>query len=244
MDNKYKTTVIKNIEKENAIVKTFTLDISFDAKPGQYIMVWLPRINEKPFGIANSKPLTISVAKVGPFSEKIHQLKKGDKLSFRGPYGNSFTLKGKKILIVGGGYGVVPLYFFASSIPKEKRKNITAIIGAREKNLLAYVDKFKKLGCKVEIATDDGSVGFKGYTPDLAEKILNKEKFDSVYTCGPEIMMKKVAKICKDKRIFCQVSVEKFFKCGGIGLCGACSMDGNLVCKEGPVFEGKVLLKE
>lgn len=243
MKNEYKTARIVKIEKETKQVKTFVLDTKIEAKPGQYLMVWLPRLNEKPFGVASVDPLTLSIAKVGPFTEKIHQLKKGDQITYRGPYGSSFTPKGKNVLIIGGGYGVVPLYFFASSMPQIKRKYITVIIGAKTKSELTYITKFKKLGCKVYVTTDNGTAGFKGFTTQLAEKLMKKQRFDSIYTCGPEIMMKKVSQMCKEQKIVCQISAERMFKCGGIGLCGECSLKGFLVCKDGPVFPGKILLE-
>jgi dihydroorotate dehydrogenase electron transfer subunit len=240
MSNFYQTTKIKKIIRETDQVKTFVLETSISAQPGQYLMVWLPRINEKPFGVALPSPLTLSIAKAGPFTEKIHQLKTGDQLTFRGPYGRPFKLKTGKILLVGGGYGVVPLYFLAWSASKSQRKKITVIIGAKTKKELVFVSNFKKLGAQVLVSTDDGSAGFKGFSTQLAEKVLTKEKFKAVYTCGPEIMMTKIAKLSLQKKIFCQVSLERLFKCG-IGLCGECSCQGKLVCQDGPVFNGKIL---
>lgn len=241
--NNYIATKINKIEKETAKVKTFILDKKIIAKPGQYVMVWFPRVNEKPFGIVSDNPLTLSVANVGPFTKQMHQLKKGNMIHFRGPYGSSFSIRGKKILFIAGGYGVVPLYFLALRIMKLKHKKITVIIGAKTKTDLIFANKFKRLGCRVQISTDDGSAGFKGFSTQLGERLIDKEKFDSVYTCGPEIMMKKIAEICKTRKIFCQISMEKMFKCGGIGLCGECSCKGKLVCKDGPVFNGSMLIE-
>ncbi len=242
MDNIYRTAKITKVEVETSKVKNFILDTKVKAFPGQYVMVWIPGLNEKPFGVVQSLPLTLSIAKVGPTTELIHKLKIGDKITFRGPYGQPFTIISGKILLVGGGYGVVPLYFLASSIPAKKRSKITVIIGARTKKELPFAAKFKRLGCKVLLTTDDGSSGFKGFTTQLAEKLLDKEKFSAVYSCGPMVMMRKIAQISHAKKIFCQVSVESFFKCGGFGICGECCFNGLIVCREGPVFDGKVLL--
>jgi len=242
MKNKYQTAKIIGIEKETPKVRNFILDINVRAKPGQYVMVWWPGMNEKPFGIVNPSPLTLSIAKVGPVSEKIHQLKIGEPMTFRGPYGQPFTLKGKRILMVSGGYGVVPLYFLASRIPAAKRKNVYVILGAKTRVEVPFIKKFKELGCRIFSTTDDGSLGFPVFTTELTEVLLRKKRIDSVYACGPEIMMKKVAGVCHRKKVFCQVSLERLFKCGGIGLCGECSCQGKLVCKDGPVFNGKILL--
>lgn len=242
MNNIYQTAKIKSIETETPKVKNFILDKSIKALPGQFLMVWIPGLNEKPFGVVIPTPLTLSIAKVGPTTEIIHKLKVGDKITFRGPYGQSFTKKNGKILLIAGGYGVVPLYFLAATISPEKRKKITVVIGAKTKKELPFVAKFKKLGCRVLVTTDDGSSGFKGFTTELTEKLINKEKFSAIYSCGPMVMMKKIAQLAHKKKIFCQVSVESFFKCGGFGICGECCFNGLIVCREGPVFDAKVLL--
>ncbi len=242
MKNVYQTVKIVRVEEETVRVKNFVLDTAIKAKPGQYVMVWLPRLNEKPFGIVESRPMMLSVAGVGPFTKAFHQLKKGDQLTFRGPYGKPFLIKKGNLLLVAGGYGVAPLYFLARSLPPARRKKITVVIGAKTKLELPFVTKFKKLGCRVLLSTNDGSVGFKGFTTQLADELLKKEKFDGVYSCGPLMMMKKIAELCYLSKMFCQVSMESFFKCGGIGLCGECSFKGHLVCKEGPVFNGSILV--
>lgn len=242
MKNEYKTARIVKIERESDRVKTFTLDTSVAARPGQYVMVWIPRLNEKPFGVLTDKPLRFSIANVGPFTQKIHALRVGDRMTFRGPYGEPFTLKGKRLLLVAGGYGVVPLYFFASKLSPAQQKNTMVIIGAKTKKQLSLVDRFKKLKVRVYVATDDGSQGFKGYTTDLASGLLVKHNVDMVYTCGPEVMMEKIVQLAKKHAIQSQVSIERYFKCGGMGLCGACSFHGKFVCIDGPVFSGDFLL--
>lgn len=243
MKNKYKTAKIIKIERETSNIKNFVLGTKIKSQPGQYVMVWLPGENEKPFSLAEGNPLTLSIAKVGPFTKKLHQLKEGDDLSYRGPYGKGFELKGKRVLMVGGGYGTVPLYYLALKASQRLRKNIYVIIGARTKAFLPFVTKFRAIGCKILTTTDDGSTGFPVFTTELTQVLLRKKRIDSVYTCGPEIMMKKIAELCLRKKVFCQVSMEKYFKCGGLGLCGECSCKGKLVCVDGPVFNGTFLLK-
>lgn len=242
MKNNYHIVTIKEIRVETPKVKTFICDASIVAKPGQYIMLWIPGLNEKPFGVVDTSPFTVSVANVGEFTQKIHELKVGDKLSYRGPFGVSFTPQGEKLLLVAGGYGYVPLYLLAKSIPQSKRKNIAVVLGARTKTDIPFAAQFKVLGCQVHICTDDGSLGTHGFTTQVVTELFAKGTFDSIYTCGPEIMMRKIAEIAKSKNIFCQVSLERIFKCGGMGLCGECSLNGILVCKDGPVFDGKILL--
>lgn len=242
MKHNYVTTTIAAIEQETPKVKNIMLAMDVEAKPGQYVMVWMPGVHEKPFGVVTTKPFMISVANVGPFTQQIHDLKVGDPLTFRGPYGSSFAPKGKKHLLVGGGYGVVPLYFLACELLKDKSNSVHVLVGSRTKEDLPFVQKFKDLGCTVTLSTDDGSAGFKGYAPDAAREIIEKETFDAVYTVGPLIMMKKVAELAREKKLYCQVSAEGHFKCGGIGLCGACSYKGKLTCVDGPIFDSTILL--
>jgi len=108
-----KPTRIGQVIVENAKVKTFILETSLEAEPGQFVMIWLPRVNEKPFSLVDADPLTITVARVGPFTSELHRLEVGDRLWFRGPLGRGFELVGENLLLVGGGYGVAPLAFLA-----------------------------------------------------------------------------------------------------------------------------------
>lgn len=234
------TMKIKKIIKENYRINSIVLDGKLNAKPGQFLMVWIPDLDEKPFGIANSNPLTLSVANVGPFSSKIHSLKEGDFLSFRGPIGTSFNLKNeKKIILVAGGYGVVPLYFLAKSASENKIK-CTVILGAKTKEDLVYANYFENLKCKVVLCTDDGSCGEKGFVTNYLDILLKSEKFDKLFSCGPNQMMKQVGKICNTYNLPFEFSLEAYMKCG-MGICGTCVIGNKLVCKDGPVFNEKEL---
>jgi len=230
---------IKKVIKENYKIKTFLFDENIEAEPGQFVMVWIPGMNEKPFAVSYTKPFGVTVSKLGPFSTAIHDLKKGDKIGIRGPYGHGFKLKGKKICLVAGGYAVIPIALLAE---KAKKLNITSIIGAKSKRDLFFQNRVKKLSKKMIVTTDDGSHGIKGFTTDALIDLLKKEKFDYVYTCGPEMMMKKVFDICEKTGIECQASLERHMKCG-FGLCGSCCIDDKLVCKDGPVFDSNQLRK-
>ena len=206
------------------------------AIPGQFIMVWLPGIGEKPFSLSGNAPLAITVAGVGEFSKKLISLKKGDHVHYRGPFGKGFELRGKysrTFLLVGGGYGAAPLRFLAKMALAKKAK-VTMIVGARNKSLL---QKTKVKGAELLVATDDGSQGTKGFVTDVMANLLKEgRRFDCVYACGPEIMMKKIAETCKKNKIPGQFLLERIFKCG-IGVCGQCAIDDKLVCFDGPKFE-------
>lgn len=221
-------------EKENSIVTTLTLDAKIPSQPGQFLMLWLPGFDEKPYSVAGVSPLTISVGARGPFSKKLCSLKKGDRVWLRGPYGRSFELKGKKILLVGGGYGFAPLRFLAQEA-KKRKISATAVCGARSKSLL-----MKPACCRTVFTTDDGSEGTRGNVLVAMGQLFAKEKFDVVYTCGPEKMMGAVARLAKKRGADCQLLLERYMKCG-IGICGHCDCGGRLVCFDGPMFSYKEL---
>jgi len=233
--------IILEIEKiidEAKDFKTFIFRHKLNSEPGQFIMLWLPSVDEKPFSISfqDSERFGVTVFKVGKFTSELFKLKQGDKVGIRGPYGHGFSLKGENIVLVGGGCGGAPMGFLADEL-KNKNKNLTFIIGARCKDSLLFLDRLKTANIKTLIATDDGSCGTKGFTTKILEEVLEKEDIDMVYTCGPEIMMKFVVDICDKHDVDCELSLERFMKCG-IGLCGQCCMDntGAIVCKDGPVF--------
>jgi dihydroorotate dehydrogenase electron transfer subunit len=229
-----RATKIAKVIEENAQVKTFVLEAAVEADPGQFIMVWLPRVDEKPFSLVNADPVTITVARVGPFTEKLHQLRIDDKIWFRGPLGQGFELTGERILLIGGGYGVAPLAFLAQRAAGAGRQ-VTAVIGARSRADLIFPQRFAKLGCSVVLATEDGSAGVRGLATDMAESLLETNEIDAVYACGPEAMLDKVLELCRGHGLPCQLSLEKYMRCG-LGVCGSCQRGGMLVCRDGPVF--------
>ncbi|MFA6024138.1 MAG: dihydroorotate dehydrogenase electron transfer subunit [Candidatus Gracilibacteria bacterium] len=235
-----KAMTIKEIVQETEQVKTFVLDGSIGAKPGQFVNVWIPRLDEKPFSVAmdTGLELHLSIAAVGPFSNAMHELKVGDKVGVRGPFGTQFTCeKGQHLAFLAGGYGAAPLYFFAHQAVANAC-TVEFIVGARRKDLLLFTDRISKLkGVRLHTATNDGSDGYSGFNTDVLKKILGEEKIDCVYTVGPEIMMLKGMQMAEELGIDAQISVERYMKCG-FGVCGNCCVDGLGVpsCIEGPVM--------
>ena len=230
---------IKKIIAENPTTKTFVFDCDFQVQPGQFVNVWIPRLDEKPMSVAyaDGKELHLTIANVGPFSNQMHDLEEGEQVGLRGPYGLGFSWKKKqKIVMVGGGFGSAPLSFTAKKAIADGC-TIDFIIGARREDLLIYTDKIKKLkNTQLHIATDDGSVGHKGYNVEVLEQLLKKKKFDVIMTCGPEVMMAAVARIATKYKVPAQISLERYMKCG-FGLCGQCVVDpiGDTTCTKGPV---------
>ncbi|MFH1822030.1 MAG: dihydroorotate dehydrogenase electron transfer subunit [Methanobacteriota archaeon] len=243
----FKPVKIKKISKESPKVKSFYLEhhgTEFP-RPGQFVMAWLPSHEEVPMSISGAGDgfIRISVANEGPTSAGLHKLKSGGRLFLRGPYGNGFSIDEGPFLIVGGGYGTAPLIYAAKSI-SESRERFTFIVGAKKKSELLFLNEARKLGVKVEAATDDGSAGHHGFVTDLVELLLKEKKFKTILTCGPERMMYEVVKHGVKRGIRVQASLERYMKCG-FGICGSCVLDpiGLRVCSDGPVFDGALLLK-
>jgi len=265
-----KSIPVKKIIKETENVKTFVFEHDLRAKPGQFVNLWLPGINEKPMSVAycDSKEFWVSIFAVGPFSEAMHKLKEGDLVGVRGPYGRGFSWeKGKHLVMMAGGYGAAPLYFLTREAIKDDC-TVEFVIGARSKDHLLYQERIKELeGVDLHVATDDGSEGVKGYNVVILDELIESAKkgkrmkvicdgdkcsreeadfppLDMVYSCGPEIMMKVVAEKCKEAGVQSQVSVERYMKCG-FGVCGQCCVDesGERMCTEGPVVPGEKALK-
>ena len=239
---------IEKIVDEAKDFKTFIFRHKLGAKPGQFVMAWIPGLDEKPLSVSfqDDSRFGVTVFKIGKFTEQLFKFKEGDMVGIRGPYGNGFTLKKCRCILVGGGCGSAPLGFLADELKKLDCR-IDFIIGAKCRDSLLFLDRMKHSKIKTAVATDDGSFGFKGFTTQVLEDLLKKKKVDFVYTCGPEIMMKFVVDICDKYSVPCEVSLERFMKCG-VGVCGQCCMDhsGAIVCRDGPVFPGSAVkeLKE
>ncbi len=221
-----------------------TSDLYGSFKPGQFVMLWIPGVDEKPFTLSSisDKCFGITIEAKGVFSKKAISLKKGDLVGIRGPFGNGFTLPAQddRVAMVAGGCGMAPLAPLIDMIELngEQNQNIISIHGAKSKEHLLFKERFK---VERKFCTDDGSLGHKGFVTDIFKKeILSGSSFNKVYACGPEIMMKKVFDICEKHSIHCEVSLERYMRCG-FGLCGACVCGKEVVCKDGPVFESRQL---
>ena len=175
---------------------------------------------------------------VGDGTKKLVSLSKGEFVNVMLPLGNTFSLPesiDNNILLIGGGVGTAPMLFLGSHL-KELGYKVNFLLGARTKSDLLQLEIFESIG-NLYITTEDNSMGEKGYV--TSHSILNDEKFDNIYTCGPKPMMVSVAKYAKDKNVTCEVSLENTMACG-IGICLCCvekTIDGHIcVCSEGPVM--------
>ena len=247
MGNPVSVKVTKRVE-ENPTTVTLYFDVPVldpPALPGSFLMVWIPDVDEIPMSICHCDPpsIGISVKCVGAATKSLSQRKVGDWIGIRGPFGQPFSPNAQHALVVGGGVGVPPLRFLTYTLLARDIKT-TLVIAAKTKDELILYDFLnrKDSNLTVEVATDDGSMGFKGFATELAQNLLETGNFDMIYTCGPELMMADLYKIAKELRISLQASLERYMKCG-CGICGTCALDptGDLVCIDGPVFSGKAL---
>ena len=232
---------VRKVVEENKEVRTIFLEDNVPgAVPGQFVMVWLPRMDEKPLALSYlNGEAAVTVQRKGKFSKEIFKLRKGDYIGVRGPYGNGFDVNAcEKPCIIAGGMGMAPL---APLVEKLVKKKPVVIMGASGKEKLIFRDRIGKT-CKVEYTTDDGSCGKKCFASDILAGVIEREKIDVVYGCGPEQMLKKVFEICKKNKVECQLSLERYMHCG-FGVCGSCAIDGLRVCVDGPVFSSKQLSK-
>ncbi len=232
---------VRHVIGEGDAGVTLVFDGPISAQPGQFVMAWLPGVDERPFTVANDDPLMLTVARVGPFTDALNNLVPGDGLWIRGPYGNGFSIAGQRPLLVAGGSGAASLTLLARVLGRREQQ-MTVALGARSRNLMMLEWRFRELGCHVLLATDDGSAGLDGTVVDAASGPLRERGVDAVYACGPERMLCALAErvqMIGDERgikIPCQVSLEATMKCG-LGVCGNCHHGEKLVCKDGPVFD-------
>jgi len=194
---------------------------------------------------------------IGPGTQILSARKPGEFLDIIGPLGNGFDYRrltesrgvkntlivpGKQNILIAGGIGVAPLVFLAEKLKLSKP---LVLIGARSKKQILCRQEFKALGCTVKLATDDGSVGFKGRVTDLLKIILEQTKPLGLFSCGPHPMLKAVGQIAGDYKINAQLSLEEHMACG-IGACLGCVVATKAgyktVCKDGPVFSSEELV--
>ena len=221
-------------------------EIASQAVAGQFLHV---RVGSNTYHPLLRRPLSISNidAKAGTVSTIYRIVGQGtaclaavttdSMVDCMGPLGNGFTIQGKRPLLIGGGMGLAPLSLLAGALCP---RPIEVLMGGRTVEEMFWAEMFKHMCHGLHITTDDGTLGSRGVTLDVLPQLLESEKFDIIYTCGPRIMMEGVAKLAKKYHIPCQVSLEDYMACG-IGGCLSCTCEttGNKrkkVCTDGPVF--------
>ncbi len=241
---------VSGIVKETDSARTILFEMpnpNFEVMPGQFLMVWIPEVDEIPMSVSlwESPNVGITVLPVGDATSSLASFQPDDWIGIRGPFGSSFVLDSKKALVVGGGIGMAPLKPLVYEL-LENNADVTLLIAAKTKRELVFLKEFSKLSndrLVLHTATDDGSSGFEGFATDVVSDDLDVQNYDTLYTCGPELMMFGLFEQIRDLPVRFQASLERFMKCG-CGICGTCAMDptGTLVCADGPVYSKKQLL--
>lgn len=221
-----------------------------EIQPGQFVQVrvdgspstYLRRpisIHDVEYG---QNEITLLVQQVGEGTRHLAALAEGDVVNMVLPLGNGFSLpkSGEKVLLVGGGIGIAPLYYFAKVLNGKGIRPSLLLGGKTQADLIRFED-YQRLG-ETFVTTEDGSMGEKGFV--TMHSLWQKEHFDKIYVCGPKPMMKAVAQLAAEKDVWCEVSLENLMACG-LGACLCCvedTVDGHVcVCKEGPVFNTRRL---
>ncbi|MGD2035970.1 MAG: dihydroorotate dehydrogenase electron transfer subunit [Bacteroidales bacterium] len=245
-------TVVENkvLNREFFVLKLQAKDPLSGIMPGQFAEVRVDgspaTFLRRPISIYDvdykHNTLFLLIKIVGDGTRQLSYLKKDDRLNLVYPLGNYFSKPpGERVLLAGGGTGVAPMLLLGRYLTERHGTAVRFLLGYRSADLIIEKEKFETLG-QVNITSEDGSAGEKGL---IIHHPVIREKYDMIYTCGPEIMMKAVAKIAKDQNIPCEVSLENLMGCG-IGACLCCVVDtvdqGNVnTCTEGPVFNANRL---
>ncbi len=256
-------------------------EIAAAAQPGQFVMIRLADRQAPLIGRAlavwdviddsSGRPYAIDLVFVrkGALTQPLSTAAPGAAVTLWGPLGNGFAVRPcQRLILASGGVGQTPMLLVAKEAlglrrfgdrPQGWAQSVQLVYGARSADLLAGLDEFRAAGINLELCTDDGSLGAQRRVPDHLFGLLDRDLAQTpqrpsdfqVLTCGPEIMMQKVAEGCLQRDIDCQVSMETPMACG-IGICFSCvamvrptadaPWDYKRTCVEGPVFDaGKVV---
>lgn len=224
--------------------------VSNQVKAGQFIHLLCGQTQQfilrRPFSVhqVSGDSLELLIKVVGQGTAYLSRLNLREHIDFIGPLGRPFNIQGtNKALIIAGGMGIAPLVLLARQLADKKIKTY-ALLGAQCRELLFCYMDMKRLTRKVEVSTEDGSMGYRGKITDVAPAIIEEVQPDTIYACGPLAMLQTVAKLAKEYQIKCQLSLEARMACG-VGACYGCTVEGQegylRVCADGPVFNADEL---
>jgi dihydroorotate dehydrogenase electron transfer subunit len=266
--------VLENIPLARATyrIRLATAEISRGIRPGQFLMIRAPGTTNpllgRPFALydtvvdARDQPVAVDVVYlvVGKMTGWMAGLRTGDRVEVWGPLGNSFPeLEGKNhVALVAGGIGQTPFLAYVRELLGQRgyggrparagAKRVSLFYGVRTAELAAGVEDFRQAGAEVHVASDDGSLGFRGYVTELLE---SQEQPEHLVGCGPEPMLRALTALARRWQIPCHLSLETPMACG-IGICFSCvtrvktdnGWDYRRVCVEGPIFDAGSLAWE
>ncbi len=243
-----KCKIISNtvVEGNYYLMKVESEYVAKNSNPGSFVMIEVSKGNDpllkRPFGIFNSDPpfFYIYYEVVGRGSELLSLKKGGEDVTVLGPLGNGFPVfHDKDILMIGGGRGIVPLYFAVKKY--STHNNVSLVYGARSKNDLLFTDELSRFPLKEMVCyTDDGSAFNKGSVVTDIKGIIERNGINITFACGPDRMFESLNREIGDLKIENYVSLEALMGCG-FGICHSCVVKGSdgkykKVCSDGPVF--------
>ncbi len=234
----------------------FSLDVeaphvAINAQPGQFVIVIIEEDGERvPLTIADinreEKTITLVVQAVGYSTKKLSQCKQGDTIPhILGPLGEPAPLAGyNKVLVVGGGVGIAPLYPQAVHL-KEQGAYVHSVLGGRSKEFIIFRESFERVSDTVSYATNDGTLGIQGFVTDVIKEVLDSDTtYDLIIAIGPLVMMKAVCDLTRGYGIKTQVSLNPIMV-DGTGMCGGCRVTvggkTRFACVHGPDFDGHLV---
>lgn len=249
---KYLITDKKAIAREIYSFEISCPEVAAVAVPGQFVHIRIGSfVLRRPIsicGINKEKGTLRIVFEIrGEGTSEIAQLNKGDIVDMLAPLGHGFTIDNnfKKVVLIGGGIGTPPMLPLA----KAYSEKAVAISGFRNSAAVILQEDFKAAGAETILCTDDGSAGIHGFVTQPFAELAEIGDIDAVFACGPMPMLKGIAAICKEKGIYCEISLEERMACG-IGACLGCACRTKRndeeyfahVCKDGPVFNAEEVI--
>lgn len=237
----------EQLNAEICLVEFEANDLAQVAAPGQFVVLRIDEEGERfPLTLYDwdreKGTVTVVCQAVGVSTKKLCALKEGDAiLDVVGPLGHATKTKDiGKVICIGGGVGTAEAYPIAKGM-KAAGNDVTVIIGARSKDIVICEEDMKKFCDKVQITTDDGTYGRKGFVTDVLRELIEEDTPDLVFAIGPAIMMKMVAAMTKEKGIKTLVSLNSIM-IDGTGMCGGCRVscggETKFACVDGPEFDG------
>lgn len=237
MSDFMKTYPVIDVKTHSSTMKSYYFkQIEPNIRPGQFFNIWFPGVDEKPFSVSDVYQgiMEITVKAVGPFTRTLMNIRRGDMLGLRGPFGTGFHSH-QHALLIGGGIGIVPLRYLARQLRK-LGFHFEVLLGGRCEKDIPFQSDFSEWA-PTTFVTDDGSLGYKGLVTTFIQGKIRESKLSFIYSSGPETMLVKVMEEAVNAGLDYEISFERYMKCG-IGICGQCVVDGSglRLCKEGPVL--------